>query len=205
MPTSRFALYTRRAAACAALGWLPALAGCGPNERPPQRQTTYDVNGQDVAWGTNWSEWDARKKADAVPGLDFAWVAYWTWNDRLALAVWFDRGHSPQGKGYWGSGGRYEFHVDYSWMSPKPDVRVPAVEVKCSTADGTTGTVTVGGEQYDLSNGPLFLVSTMGGTLRVKQLRRDLPASSLRGEPNAFEKLKTDPEVVGFFGPKKGP
>lgn len=75
-------------------------------------------------------------------------------------------------------------------------------EIKGETSSGQ---VTVDDKHYDLANGSVFLVSGLGGKLRVKQLSRDL--STLRNDLTrpSFDSAaliafgKNDPDIKTFF------
>src|SRR5262245_4731510 len=94
-------------------------------------------------------------------------VTYGTWGDGTAVLVWSDTdgpgggvaNSSPEGARYRG-------------RARASDDRL--VEWECSTTDGKTGPVTINGETYELSSGPLFLVTTRGGKTEVQQLHRSL-------------------------------
>lgn len=45
------------------------------------------------------------------------------------------------------------------------------VAVTCQTADGKTGTVTIGTQSFDLEKGALFLVSRNGSDVALKQMK----------------------------------
>lgn len=65
----------------------------------------------------------------------------------------------------------------------------------CQTRDGQSGAVTIQGQSFDLADGQLFLVSTAGGAVRIRQLR--LP--EMQGSHAAFERLAADVPDVGAF------
>ena len=187
----------QRIVAVAALCSL--LAACG--KQPENRSAPIpDVNAN--ASQTGWGNPEAGK---GVPGIDYARIHWYTWNDRLVLALWLDRWEGGGSRGHSGHGepGVYkgEFNVSYKGFEFKG---VADVDLKCTTTDGTTGPVTINDEKYDLSQGSLLLVSRSGGKLRTKLLSRPgLPRPDINGDPKVFENLKTDPEVVAFFDPKK--
>jgi hypothetical protein len=72
-----------------------------------------------------------------------------------------------------------------------------AVEWQCETGDGKTGSIRIDGARYDLTGGPLFLVSTKGAKGRVRQLRLDL-SGSIMGEGVVHSLAAQDREVVQF-------
>jgi hypothetical protein len=70
----------------------------------------------------------------------------------------------------------------------------------CTTKDGTGGTVTIDGQEFDLAEGGVFLVRAKGGKTKVEQLSADM--SRLQGG-SVQEKLKgladTEPRIAAFF------
>jgi hypothetical protein len=69
--------------------------------------------------------------------------------------------------------------------------------VEGHTTDGTTGSITIDGQKFELQAGALFLVATRGEKPLIKQLRRE----GLRIEKEAFWGMaKADAEVGAFFG-----
>ena len=66
-----------------------------------------------------------------------------------------------------------------------------------ATRDGRTGTVTINGAKYDPAAGRVFLVSTRGGQVQVRQVLRDL--SEVQAEQESFLDLAdSDPEIAQF-------
>jgi hypothetical protein len=78
------------------------------------------------------------------------------------------------------------------------------VEFHCRTKDGKSGPVQIHDATYDLANGGLFLVSTTGDEVRVKQLKRDMRSQKFDQESLAAFG-KGDAEVVEFFAKKAKP
>jgi hypothetical protein len=159
-----------------------------------------DVNAH--ASDTGWGNPEIDK--GGIPGIDYARIQWYTWNDRLVLAVWLDRweGSGSRGGGGIGSPGVYEGEFHASFLGGLKGL--PDVDVHCTTTDGTTGPITINDEKFDLSQGSLLLVSRSSGKLRTRLLnRRGLPSPDEKGDPKLFEKLKADPEVVAFFNQKK--
>jgi hypothetical protein len=78
------------------------------------------------------------------------------------------------------------------------------IEFHCRTKDGKSGTVKINGTTYDLANGSLFLVSTSGDEVRIKQLNRDMTRQTFDEESlTAFG--KGDAEIVEFFTKSANP
>jgi hypothetical protein len=70
----------------------------------------------------------------------------------------------------------------------------------CTTVDGTRGTATIDGQQFDLANGAVFLVWAKEKKTKVEQLALDM--SKLRGGP-VPQKLRglaeANPRIAAFF------
>jgi hypothetical protein len=69
------------------------------------------------------------------------------------------------------------------------------VSWSCATPDGTGGTVTVAGQQFDLAKGAVFLVSLKGNQTKVEQLAVDM--SRLQGG-----KVEEELDAVGESEPR---
>lgn len=68
---------------------------------------------------------------------------------------------------------------------------------ECETVRGKVGQVTIEGAEFDPAAGTLFLVSTKGGQIQTRQLKRDW--SGLRPDEASFAKVaKEDPHIVRF-------
>lgn len=75
----------------------------------------------------------------------------------------------------------------------------------CSSRDGKTGTVEIGGLLYDLEKGGLFLVSTNEGVTNVEQLPIETVGSTIQTAKEKLENLaKTDPRITAFVNAAKG-
>lgn len=187
---------SRRSAAVLVLGTSLWLGGCGlvkDNTQPPPTPFRGTVEVRTRQIGTF-----SPPREGKLGGVDYALVHYLMWNGRITLLVWTDNESG-----------------DYQGTSEQPrsegaegvfDYALGKVEVKYRTADGTTGSLNVAGQELDLAKGWLVLVSTAGGQTRVKQLQR----AELKAQPDIkggnakdFESLKTDPEVMTFYGVKK--
>ena len=164
----------------AALGcWL--LAGC--NRPPNSPAPNFDPSG--MVWI------HPVKKADAVPGIDQASVYFMG----TVFLVW---GDSPDGDGgdpkSHGDGGRdgteCSGHIGFH--------KGKKVEFHCKTKDGKSGPVTINGSAYNLADGGVFLVSTTGDDVHVKQLKREMRNQKFDQESLAAFG-KGDAEIVGYF------
>ncbi len=66
-----------------------------------------------------------------------------------------------------------------------------------ATRDGRTGAVSINGTSYDPAAGRVFLISTRGGQVQVRQVPRD--PSSVPAEQEGFLVLAdSDPEIARF-------
>jgi hypothetical protein len=181
---------------------LSAFLGC--NWQTPQAPSPFKGIADP---GTSFLKFEPERKEKRVPGVDEATVGFLRWGSdklnegdaRVALLVWTDvvdgnYGMEGTGPNAEGATGEYKFTLG----------RDHQVVVTCKTSDGATGPVAVNGEQFDLSEGPIILVSAAGGQVRSKQLKR----AALKLAPNQaggmaeYEKLSRDPEVRAFFAKK---
>jgi hypothetical protein len=70
----------------------------------------------------------------------------------------------------------------------------------CTTQDGTSGTVTIDGQQFDLAKGAVFLVSAKENKTTVQQLPVDM--SKLQGglvQDKLPALADTEPRIAAFF------
>jgi hypothetical protein len=118
-----------------------------------------------------------------------------TRDGRVILVVWTD---DASGSRAGGGDGRWHGEIRTH------DGRM--VPWSCTTADGTTGTVTIAGADFDLGRGPLFLVTTRGGAPRVQQLLTDVNGAGSLGKGEEFdaarrrlEELAASDETVKAF------
>jgi hypothetical protein len=185
-----------------ALCGLADLAGCTSKALPPPPAPGPRFDNGYTSWAADSS------KADQVRGIDFGMVEWALWNDDVVFAVWVDKpGAIGASGGHVGSFGRNitpakteggGWQVSYQVL-----VESPAAVVECKTTDGKTGTVTVNrGQSYDLAAGRLFLLSTAGGSVKLKQLSRE----GLTGKPGAvgnppevYVKLRDDADIRAFY------
>lgn len=72
------------------------------------------------------------------------------------------------------------------------------IEFRCESPDGRTGSATIEGRTYDLSEGGVFLVAARGDAVRVRQLDRELETVGLGG-PRLREIAEQTPEIRAFF------
>jgi hypothetical protein len=120
-------------------------------------------------------------------------VLYVEFNDRLGLAVWCD--FQSTGDGSSGGGVRgLPNAAEYSGRVQAADGR--RVEWKWVTPDNASGPLALNGMDYDLARGRLFLVSTKGGKVEVRQLLRDLSGVRPDGLQNFAD---SDRDVTKFI------
>ncbi len=139
---------------------------------------------------------DSNPDPKLAPGIDFASVRWWNWNDDIVFAVWVDRPRLDGNHGFERLTDRPTEIWRY-WLDPQ------GINLECLTTDGKAASLTVKNERFDLSQGRLILISTVGGQVRVKQLTRDnlnLKAGHGREPPESLVKLRDDAEVRAFFG-----
>jgi hypothetical protein len=115
------------------------------------------------------------------------------WDEGLAVMLW----HDLAGSGTANSSGFASGQTYYERGSANADDgRSLAWEVL--TMDGREGQVRIGGAAYDLAAGNVFLVTTQGGAVAVRQLRRDLsPVPAERNAVLAF--AWGDPDLAAFM------
>ncbi len=172
--------------AATALGcWF--LSGCNQPASPPARN--FNPSGM--------VRIHPPKRADSRPGIDQASVYFMG----SAFVVW---GDTPDGDGgdpkSYGDGGRDGSECSGHMGSHKGR----KVKFYCKTKDGKAGPVKINGAAYDLVDGNLFLVSTTGEDIRVKQLKRDMSSQKFDQESLAAVG-KADAEIVDFFGKNAKP
>ncbi len=130
-------------------------------------------------------------------GRDGLHVGFGTWGNALVFAVVSDVPGDQSSAGLIQSSN----FVQYRGLHGK----LGEVHVKwaCATSDGQTGRMFINGNEYDLAQGSLLLVSTTGGSTRALQLQRDL--SKLSPEAASLEPwLKADPQIETFFVARAG-
>ena len=194
MATSRFQWFARYAV-------VFAFAGCKPHEPPPSTPSSPNIHGSETWLG------GPQEKEKGVPGIDYARISWWTWNDRLILAVWMDRAEGGGSVGFNGNGTPEGYTAEFHVTKTDGFFGMPGVAVHCTSKDGRSGPLIVNDEKFDLSQGSLLLVSRSSGKVRPKLLNRPdspVPFNDTK-DANHFEKLKKDPEIVPFFNPKKAP
>jgi hypothetical protein len=107
--------------------------------------------------------------------------------------IWHDLGGESTGHSAGSNAGR--LHIERGSVHAA-DGRSLAWEVQ--TRDGRTGVVQIGGGRYALAAGSLFLVTSQGGTTKVKKFPRDLSDVPLDHD-GILAFAGTDPELVAFL------
>jgi hypothetical protein len=70
----------------------------------------------------------------------------------------------------------------------------------CSTRDGKTGNVIIDGQEFDLTDGALFLISTKDKPTHVEQLAIEAEQLQEWSNTEKFPELATaDPRIAAFF------
>jgi hypothetical protein len=183
--------------------FCPAIfVGCLRSAPPPLPQSFKGFADPDALF---WP-FDSEKKQGRVPGIDDAHIAYLQWcddvshqeNARMALVVWTDlTDQSFSGPSFpprsEGEVGQFNFHLGEN----------ERLVIKCQTADGRNGSVSVNGKEFDLARGWLVLVSTKSGKVRTKQVQRDGIKQTPKQGLQEYEKLRSDPDLVAFFATEK--
>jgi len=171
----------------ALLGVL-CLPGCG-GPSPPQGS------------GTGWVTWERFQEINPKAGIDKAQANLGIWkseSDGLAFLILTDFVASSPGR----SGGKGKGSEKYEGQQKAPDGQ--KVEWQCETTDGKTGKMIINGSSYELSKGSLFLVSTRGGKVEVRQVQRNL--LKVKPDQESVEKLlKEDADAASFFAEKAKP
>jgi hypothetical protein len=79
------------------------------------------------------------------------------------------------------------------------------IEWSCPTRDGTSGTLTIAGQEFDLAKGAVFLVSLKANQTKVEQLAVDM--SNLQGgkmEERLNAVGETEPRIKAFLKECRG-
>lgn len=151
------------------------------------RQTTGDrgVTRTEFTW------WVAT--TNSVPGIDKGAVTVVTFKagppEGVAFVLWSDLSST------YGSGGVNAEGASYAGYHSGPGDR--RVDFRVKSSDGKSGSMTIAGDVYDLSNGSLFLVSTRAQRPVVAQIMFDVRSFP---QGNAIRDLaRSNPQIRGFF------
>jgi hypothetical protein len=170
--------------------------GVAPPPPAPAKGPAVRIT-QDVA------DWAHKTRSEGgSPGLDFAHIAYGTWEDRVVFAVWIDFDRVRVGSEHFNE---INEQPKKRYAGEIVDLDSRKVTFECNTADGTAGAITVNGKPFDLTGGWLILASQDRGELKQLKPERLAKPESLPAARAAFEQLKAHPDVKAFFGaPAKG-
>ena len=115
------------------------------------------------------------------------------WQEGLEVMIWHDlTGEGTADSSGFVAGKRY---IERGSARSR-DGRNLAWEVQ--TRDGELGEVQIGGSRYDVATGTMFLVTTQGDTMAVRQLLRDLSAVPLDHD-GILTFAGNDPDLAAFL------
>ena len=194
-------------------GWpaSPVSEMTKPEELVPPNSVVYRHTNEgwgDSDWGVVTFEDNRVAQVDFLmtpkstpPGADLAGgkleqtgYVFLGWKEGLRIMIWHDIPESYIGGG---SGSTRDPVYRYHGYAESSEGRRFEVDVR--TLDGKTAQFKIGDTIYDLSNGTLFLVTTIGGKTEVKQLQRDLSDVELNHE-SIVAFAQSDPDVARFAG-----
>ena len=123
---------------------------------------------------------------------------YYMSNGGMMLVIWIK--HPPRvghgsGSGISSSANKIVMTGNYRRDNGTP------LEWRCETADGKSGSVTVGGANYELTKGGIFLVDMQEDKPVIIQLSRG--TSSIKDKAELEALAATDPEIAKFVSEKK--
>lgn len=166
-------------AAVSAAGCGLSLFGCGRPPAaayPPAPAFHSYVDGRATAWGLSYA-------------------------GKPAVLVWADA--AMGGGSHVGSSGEGDANAPVVRGSAYVSRAGDEVTWECRTADGKPVTLSVGGKEYDLADGSVFLLRTKESPVGVVQLKRDL--AGIEVTPVGLRGFaETDPEVSAFLADAGG-
>jgi hypothetical protein len=126
-------------------------------------------------------------------GVDGSTYSYHYWAEGLAILIWHDV--SSGGAGCTGSGSTedpvYRLECDVEALDGR------RFNWEIHTSDGVTADMWIEGQRYDLSQGTMFLVSSLDGEVEVVQLHRDF--SILQPDNDTISALAiSDSDIANF-------
>lgn len=170
------------------------VVSCQRGNAPP---SPAPAKGPAVSISQGVADWAHRARSEGgTPGLDFAHIAYGTWEDRVVFAVWVDFDRVRGGDQF----NEINEQPKKRYAGEMVDLDSRKITFECNTADGTAGAITVNGKSFDLADGWLLLASQDRGELKQLKPERLAKPESLPAARAAFEQLKAHPEVKAFFG-----
>jgi hypothetical protein len=115
------------------------------------------------------------------------------WQEGLEVMIW----HDVAGSDVAHSAGYTEDQV-YAERGSARSTDGRGFEWALQTTDGKTGQMRIGNDSYDLSAGAVFIVTTGGDTMDVRQLDRDLSAVPL-DHVGILAFAEKDPDMTAFL------
>ncbi len=162
------------------------VPGCGGSS-PPQGN------------GAGYVAWDRFKEINPKADIEKAQANYGIWrDDGLAFLILADFVGSSRDRSSAKGTGAEKYAGQHKASARQ------RVEWECETTDGKTGKMIINGSSFELAKGALFLVSTQGGKVEVRQFQRDL--LKVKPDQESLERLlKDDPDVGSFFADQPKP
>jgi hypothetical protein len=115
------------------------------------------------------------------------------WQEGLEVMIW----HDVAGSAVAHSAGSTDDRV-YAERGSARSADGRGFEWEVQTTDGKTGQMRIGNNRYDLSAGAVFIVTTRGDTMDVRQLDRDLSAVPL-DQVGILAFAEKDPDLTAFL------
>jgi len=130
--------------------------------------------------------------------LDGTSASFGVLGDGIAIVVWSKVPARSGAGGSRSSSDRPQAQLHYSGLHSSPDGR--RIEWQCQTKDGVAGSVSINGQDYDLANGTLVLVTVGEEKTTVKQLKRDTLKVKHENVVATLEDwLENDSEIMELF------
>jgi hypothetical protein len=148
-----------------------------------------------ASWGCKDSRWgggESNSSGSPSDGTPFNYtIQHLTFEGRVYLVLVAD--HCSGGGAGSGPAARGQFHA----------VDGRNIGWSCTTQDGTSGTLTLDGRQFDLAKGAVFVVSLKENKTSVEQLAVDM--SKLQGRTQDEQALAdSEPRIAAFFKKARG-
>lgn len=176
---------------------LFVLTGCGPTtatspQQPPRAPASESRTEQPSESQSSGNVRTIGLLKSETEGLTsgISTGAIFTWDGNPALFLFSDSNSCTTVRSDAPTLLRFEGALEYEQME------FPFVAELQSARQGS---LTIGGEKYELANGTLVLVSGSGGKIRTRQLDRDLSSVDLKERATWAAFLKGDPEIPAFF------
>lgn len=154
------------------------------------------VTGSRGVWSTSWSV--SESGVSEVAGLSTAEVSVGVVDGQDIVIFWTDATGGDFSSATGPEGG-----VLFSGTRRSPDGREFAI--RCVTADGRTGSVTIDGSSFRLEEGHLFLIRSAAGATVVRQLDLPIPERDPHADNDFARRLREfgrgTPAIRDFFSP----